>query len=285
MAKFPRTISVSDHLYIACIAIRSKSKHFHPTDIIMQDCHFSETQFSFCFTFEFIRKWLPLVILPIFPNTYDEGQEGGGYDVKILGNIFLQFKISHKFYDKVNNFSRTHWDTFGHAYYKIKIDTNHRQFQLLKNLNKPGNNVFYVAPEFHTSDDLEVYYKNNLIERNSAIFPIGNFPKPGSGHHNLIYSAGTSHGVLYSQPINVKKAEAIDVRNYFLDMKEELTIQEQAKRIASELNSKNTYPVVNENPSGNIVNEVHSHLLTNYDIHWYPVTARNNALIILASLK
>ena len=64
----------------------------------MKKCEFSETQFSFCFTFEYIKMFYPSGPIPIFPNTVKEGREGGGYDVKVDGNIFLQFKIP-KFYN------------------------------------------------------------------------------------------------------------------------------------------------------------------------------------------
>jgi len=35
----------------------------------MQACQFSETQFSFCFTFEYIKQFRPFISLPVFPNT------------------------------------------------------------------------------------------------------------------------------------------------------------------------------------------------------------------------
>jgi hypothetical protein len=137
----------------------------------MQYCEFSETQFSFCFSFEYIKQFFPFVPLPIFPNTVDEGRVGGGYDVQINGNIYFQFKIP-LYYDLVSNFWRRDWNVFGHEYYKIKLDTDGYQFKLLKDLQAPGNEVYYATPEFHTSRDLSTNYISDKIVSNSGIFSL-----------------------------------------------------------------------------------------------------------------
>lgn len=145
-------------------------------------CEFSETQFAFNYTFEILRRYSNLQI-PFFPNTIQEGQDGGGYDVrcdfKVKGSLFLQFKIPS--YIKNKN--------------KYKIIIKNKQFEQLRDLvlqelkfNKPANLVYYVAPRFHSRDNLENFYYDNTIEFNSALFPVGEFPNLDKSQHTLVYS-------------------------------------------------------------------------------------------------
>lgn len=240
----------------------------------MQHCQFSETQFAFCFTFEYIRQFFPFVLLPIFPNTVQEGRAGGGYDVQINGNIYLQFKIPI-YYDLVSNFFRKYWDVFGHEYYKIKLETNKEQFRLLKDLQDPTNNVYYATPEFHTSSQLGRLYSTDSIVTNSALFPIENFPGHGSGHHHLIYSPRHSCGRLFSEPTDIKKTKLIHPFELFPDKKTDLTIYEQARQISNILR-KGEYKTIediwfNDNKRDQFVKDIYTVLLTKYDIHWYPI--------------
>ena len=243
----------------------------------MQNCEFSETQFSFCFTFDYIKQFLPFVPLPIFPNTVDEGRAGGGYDVKINGNLYFQFKIP-VYYDLVSNFWRRDWDVFGHDYYKIKLETDTEQFRLLKVLHSPSNEVYYSTPAFHTSADLSTFYSSDNIVSNSSLFPIDSLPAHGSGHHHLIYSPGHNWGRLFSEPVNVKVVKSINPFELFPENKYELTIYEQALRI-SNLLSEGQFRLngnfdFNSNQPAQLVRQVYTTLLTEFDIHWYPIISR-----------
>jgi len=240
----------------------------------MQPSEFSETQFSFCFTFEYIKQFFPTVPLPIFPNTFDEGQLGGGYDVQINGNIYFQFKIP-VYHDLVSNFFRKHWNVFGHDYFKIKLETDEYQFKLLKDLQSPDNEVYYATPEFHTTTDLGTFYSTDNIVPNSALFPIASFPAYMSGHHHLIYSPRQNWGRLFSEPTEIKKLKSINPFELFPDNKGDLTIYQQAVRLSqiikSQENSLSTKYEFNTNNRVQLVKEVYTALLTIYNIHWYPV--------------
>ncbi len=243
----------------------------------MQDCQFSETQFSFCFTFEYIKQFFPFVPLPIFPNTVDEGRAGGGYDVQINGNLYFQFKIP-VYYDKVSNFWRRDWDVFGHEYYKIKLETDEEQFRLLKILQSPSNEVYYSTPSFHTSADLSTFYSSDNIVANSSLFSIDSLPPHGSGHHHLVYSPAHNWGRLFSDPVDVKVIKAINPFELFPDNKYELTIYEQALRIVGQLR-EGQFKLsgnfdFNSNQPAQLVRQVYTTLLTDFDVHWYPVISR-----------
>ena len=246
----------------------------------MQECQFSETQFSFCFTFEYIKQFFPFVPLPIFPNTVDEGRAGGGYDVQINGSIYFQFKIP-VYYDMVSNFWRRDWDVFGHEYYKIKLETDGYQFKLLKDLQTPGNQVYYATPEFHASTDLATYYNSDNIVSNSGIFSLSDLPAYRSGYHHLIYSPLQTWGQVFSEPTKVNKVKSINPFELFSDSKGELTIYQQALRISKILMSQGhelSYDFeFNSNKPEQLVKEVYTALLTEYDTHWYPVISQQQS--------
>jgi hypothetical protein len=243
----------------------------------MQKCQFSETQFSFCFTFEYIKQFFPSIPLPIFPNTVDEGRLGGGYDVQINGNIYFQFKIP-VYYDKVSNYWRKDWNVFGHEYYKIKLETDKYQFRLLKDLQSPGNEVYYSTPEFHTSTDLATYYTSDRLVTNSALFSLNDLPPYRSGHHNLIYSPLHNWGRLFSEPKDLKKIKSINPFELFPEDISKLTIYQQALTISKILRSQEYKPSIqfefNSNRPVQLVKEVYTALLTDFNTHWYPVISR-----------
>ncbi len=240
----------------------------------MQPCEFSETQFSFCFTFEYIKQFFPFVPLPIFPNTVEEGRVGGGYDVKINGNIYFQFKIP-TYHDLVSNFFRKHWNVFRHDYYKIKLETDADQFKFLKALQNPLNQVYYATPEFYASAHLENYYLSNSIVTHSALFSIDNFPAHGSGHHHLIYSPSHDWGKLFSKATEIKKIKSINPFELFSGSKSDFTIYHQALHIRNILRKQENkigsdFPF-NDNKPEQFVKAIYTVLLTKYNIHWYPV--------------
>lgn len=239
------------------------------------DCDFSETQYAFCFTFEYLKQFFPIIPLPIFPNTVMEGRIGGGYDVKIDGNIYFQFKIpEHITRRNVNNSKQ--WVVFNQSFYRIKINTNSRQFELLKDLQGPSNNVYYATPDFHTDADISTNYQFDQIVDSSSLFPIQNFPAFGSGHHQLIYHPNYDWGKLFSEPIEIKKERTINPIELFGAQKNpELTIIEQARIISKILNSKEytiqgDIPLNSKEPS-ELVKSIHNILLTNFNILWYPI--------------
>jgi hypothetical protein len=240
------------------------------------NCKFSETQFSFCFTFEYIKQFFPIIPLPIFPNIVQEGRRGGGYDVRIAGNIFFQFKIP-TYHNRQTGRNGLHWAVYGHPYYKIKLNTNSRQFELLKALQLPRNKVFYATPEFHTQPSLTNFYQTEQIVANSALFPIQNFPPYRSGHHNLIYHPTHDTGQLFSEPTTIKKIKGINPFDFFKENPKDngLTIYRQAIKISKILSSIdfkiNGDISFNDKKPVELVESVHNILLTKYNIHWYPV--------------
>jgi hypothetical protein len=112
-----------------------------------------------------------LVGAPIFPSLIQEGQPGGGYDLQLplVGMpLFLQFKLS----DRMVYRSAAEWKTFKKPYYRMHIrPARHSdQHQLLLDLENTGEEVYYVAPEFHTTEELNTHYAVSTVAANSVWF-------------------------------------------------------------------------------------------------------------------
>lgn len=227
----------------------------------MIPCAFSETQFSFCFTFEYIRIFYPSGPIPLFPNTVEEGREGGGYDVEINGNIFLQFKIP-KFYDKPCNITLQKRKVFNQAYYQINIDTDKKQFQLLKELCIKNNRVLYVSPEFYKKESLKENYKMKKIVKKSAMFSVYNFPEYKSGFHELIYTDSSKYGKLFSEPFKIYKEREIIGRI------QKVSLYEQAVRLSEILKKYDINITKDDQNKQKIIDSVYITLLSRFNILW-----------------
>jgi|WetSurMetagenome_2_1015567.scaffolds.fasta_scaffold53359_3 hypothetical protein len=237
----------------------------------MKPCEFSETQFAFCFTFELISLFYPRV-LPFFPNTVAEGKPGGGYDVKIGGNIFFQFKIP-RYYDKYKRY----WNVFKSPCLKIETYVDSKQFFLLTQLCSADstNQVYYVAPEFYRQICLNNYYNANEIVKNSAFFGIRDFPRHGTGKHALIYDQPHEWGVIFSQPLRINKQNKQNIIGLHNNTdKNYRTLSEYASHLRNlliEIAPDTSEFLSGINDHATLIKHIRGILLTNFNIHWYPI--------------
>ncbi len=142
---------------------------------------FSEFSYGYAVTEELANGVLGAVKgHPIFPSLKKEGQVGGGYDVKLPlvgAPLYLQFKRSH-FLKRVYS---EHWELFNSPFYRMYLIRSKysMQHELLIYLELSGNEVYYIAPEFYTDDELTEYYTNKHVFYCSALFSpsdIGHLP-------------------------------------------------------------------------------------------------------------
>lgn len=241
-------------------------------------CQFSETQFSFCFTFEYLQQYSPWSLIPFFPNTYLEGQPGYGYDVSIDGNIFLQYKIP-EFITRKNSRNPSQWNSFNSPFYRIKLDTNSEQYRLLKALKTIDNEVCYVTPEFYKSEEIKQNYLSNNIILRSSIFPIDYLPHYLSGYHNLCYQADKNTAFVFSERFEINKKSISEILYQFEEIDKKNSIQSEAKRIKKIL--ENVVEIKLEiNETTNLENYIKNLLLAKFNIIWIPILSRNQELNI-----
>lgn len=150
----------------------------------------SEFSYGYAFTSELISSLgSQLVAAPEFPSLQQEGRAGGGYDVKISSGspLFLQFKLSH-YLAKTN--SKEYRDMSG-PYYRWHMHAlrHSQQHNLLLDLEGKGNDVFYVAPAFHLTAELNRYYLSGDIVDESAAFRPGAIGRlPDDKEHYIVFN-------------------------------------------------------------------------------------------------
>ncbi|UTW61670.1 hypothetical protein KFE98_16900 [bacterium SCSIO 12741] len=235
----------------------------------MQKCGFSETQFSFNYTNEFVQA-KSITNLPFFPDTVNEGRYYG-FDV-CVGNYFLQYKKSNLF--DINDPQPRFYNAFNSNYFKIKIKADKRQFQFLKKisrLNQNFNKVMYVTPEFHTRRELKRRFASHSIIDGSAHFSLNDFPDNLTGDHYLIYNDKDNSGTLFSEPRRIKKS------NPNLDVEENhnnrLSLFKMAEKIMREVDRSEHYNQIQDyrNQPGEFVRQVRGLLMNEYQSLWLPV--------------
>ncbi|MEW9901944.1 hypothetical protein [Pseudomonas putida] len=148
----------------------------------------SEFSYGFAFTNELIHApGSHVVAAPEFPSLQKEGKPGGGYDVKIpFGSpLFLQFKLSH-FMARTNS---KEYSLMGGAYYRWHLHAlkHSAQHDLLLDLEVRGNEVYYVAPAFHQTAELNTHYLSKAIVERSAGFRPRDIGKLDDEEHYVVF--------------------------------------------------------------------------------------------------
>lgn len=155
----------------------------------MDKCQFSEFSYGYCLTEDLIvGQGTPLTAAPVFPSLLEEGQAGVGYDVRFDRPgipLFLQFKLVHQMVR--GNATEARSGDFQPPFYRMHLRPRaiSDQHQSLLSLEQAGNEVFYVAPCFHTATDLNANYAQRRVwGRSFRINPtlIGALPDDGPHH-------------------------------------------------------------------------------------------------------
>jgi hypothetical protein len=133
----------------------------------MDRTQFSEFSFGYCVTEDLIvGQGTPLTAAPVFPSLLQEGQPGFGYDVLLQrpgSPVFLQFKLVEQMVrGNANEAKRGH---FIPPFYRMHLRSRaiSDQHASLISLEQGGNDVFYVAPGFHTALDLNGAYASRQV--------------------------------------------------------------------------------------------------------------------------
>ena len=164
----------------------------------MDKCQFSELSYGYCLTEDLIvGQGTPLTAAPLFPSLIEEGQPGVGYDVRFdrPGTpLFLQFKPVHQMVRGTANEARR--GHFQPPFYRMHLRSRRisDQHQSLLSLEQAGNDVFYVAPGFHTTMELNTTYAQRRVwDRSFRINPtlIGPLPNDRPQHVTFQQPSGT----------------------------------------------------------------------------------------------
>lgn len=142
----------------------------------------SEFSYGFALTHELLLSpQFPIVGVPVFPSLIQEGQPGGGWDVRLQRPsvpLFLQFKLAD--YMKMNSCKEGR-QGFPVPCYRMYIRPARlsEQHQMLLDLEDADNDVYYSAPAFHQPSELNDAFENRkLLQRSIWLRPsdIGELP-------------------------------------------------------------------------------------------------------------
>lgn len=154
----------------------------------------SEFSFGYAVTEALVQRWRPLLTAaPAFPSLVEEGQVGGGYDVKLMRRgipIFLQFKLADCMVRATayevqqrclaNPFYRMH----------IRPARHSDQHRMLCDLEGSGAAVRYVAPMFHRTAELnEAYLGQQVLQRSIFLRPSAIGPLTDGGNHHVSFGS------------------------------------------------------------------------------------------------
>jgi hypothetical protein len=164
----------------------------------------SEFSYGYALTEELIH-WhgTELTAAPLFPSLYQEGQEGGGYDLMLERPgipLFLQFKLSDCMVR--NTAKEVKGGILSTPCYRMHIRParHSQQHEMLLDLENDGNEVYYCAPAFHSPEELNNAYLNHQV-RNRSLWLRPSFIGPlmdDRDHHVSFKIPGVHH--FFSQP-------------------------------------------------------------------------------------
>ena len=155
----------------------------------MDKCQFSEFSYGYCLTEDLIvGHGTPLTAAPVFPSLVEEGHTRVGYDVRFerpSTPLFLQFKLMHTMVR--GNANEAKRGDFQPPFYRMHLRSRliSDQHESLLSLEQAGNDVFYVAPGFHTTMALNTAYAQRLVwDQSFRIKPtlIGSLPNDKPHH-------------------------------------------------------------------------------------------------------
>ena len=178
----------------------------------------SEFSYGYAVTEELVHRSKNSVIdAPYFPSLIKEGRTGGGYDLALTrtgGPAFIQFKLCHCMTRRRDNERTVIHQT---PFYRMYIRTESRQHDLLSDLEELGNSVFYVAPAFHTSDELRNTYLSKEVLRSSIFIRpsrIGRFPDDEK--HYVAFQHPKGEFYRFSDPVSIGRS--LDVERFDNDI-------------------------------------------------------------------
>ncbi|MCA9468576.1 MAG: hypothetical protein KC643_24485 [Nitrospira sp.] len=173
----------------------------------MRFTEFSEFSYAYAVTDNLINGGLLPGIkgAPIFPSLYAEGKKGGGYDVEIPKRgapLFLQYKIPQI----VTRTSKNTPAGFDPPYYRIHLRQGNHSSQHL-NLymhERSGRLVYYAAPNFHTTLDLNSGFDKKMVPKESIFVRPSLIGLLDDAPHHVAYHPGSSIGWVFSEPHQIE---------------------------------------------------------------------------------
>jgi hypothetical protein len=152
----------------------------------------SEFSYGYAITEELVHwQGTRMTAAPVFPSLYQEGQAGGGWDVMLKRGgipLFLQFKLSDCMTRQSAYECQQGW--FYPPFYRMHVRPARfsDQHEMLLDLEKSGEEVYYSAPAFHEPWELDQAYISHQVKQRSIwIRPSFIGPLPDIWDHHVAF--------------------------------------------------------------------------------------------------
>lgn len=154
----------------------------------------SEFSYGFALTNELIG-WVGVTAAPIFPSLVEESKAGGGYDVKLDrpgAPLFLQFKRSERMERRSAQEYQSVRRSGGRLkcpFYRFPITpaSKSEQHELLLALDTSPNLVFYVAPRFHKTAEINAAWHLSEVASRSVFISPGTIGSLDNNPHRIAF--------------------------------------------------------------------------------------------------
>lgn len=178
---------------------------------------FSEFSYGFALTNELVG-WTPLAVAPVFPSLLAEGGAGGGWDVMLdmpALPLYLQFKRSQRIRranGRESKLAQLQGLALTAPYHRFPITEAlvSNQHKMLLELDNGDQAVFYVAPGFTATEDLNNHWHASAVADNSIFVRPQDIGTLSSGAHNVAFSSAGAW--CFSEPVPLTTVPAKDLR-------------------------------------------------------------------------
>lgn len=200
----------------------------------------SEFSYGYAVTEALVQETTFLTEAPYFPSLYQEGQAGGGYDLRLNRSgipLFIQFKVSDCM-KRAKPVERN--EGLIPPFFRMYIHNLRKsnQHNLLCDLHDSGQEVYYVAPAFHTVEELnEKYLSRTVLENTIFIRPgiVGRLDQFDFDDHYIAFHNPSDTVRRFSKP--VKLGKSFQYRNFVSRIDERIRGRNTSLSIGEELNS------------------------------------------------
>ena len=153
---------------------------------------FSEFSFGFAFTHEYVNRNPGLKAAPELPSLIKEAESGHDLKLPYQGHPkYFQFKLS----TYLQRTTAIHWNDHSCPHYRVRLTTRPRpnrpkgtdQHSRLKSLAQSVDDVFYIAPRFHSEDEFNHLFLQGNVTDNSLWAPLKDLHWVSEGDRNVHY--------------------------------------------------------------------------------------------------
>ncbi len=173
----------------------------------------SEFSYGFALTSELVQAPGGVTAAPVFPSLIAEGQEGGGWDVRLdrpSVPLFLQFKLCDVMTRRTCREAREAGFNVPCFRMHLRPARKSRQHEMLLDLEQAGQEVFYCAPTFHEPEALSAAFLATSVRAQSVwIKPTDIGPLPDGLDHHVSFEPG-SPWTLFSEPKRLDAKRSFD---------------------------------------------------------------------------